>query len=362
MAATEGNITKAAARLRISQPAVSNHIRALETGYGVQLFRRVGRNVELTEFGRELRGLTERLYSVQADVRDLLLSKRNVGNGHLRIGTVGPQQILPVLRELEAGHPDITYGVRSGNSTVIRDALLRGDIDVGITTNLAIGDTKTHIQFFRRDEVVLLVPRDHLLANRDFVDPAELAGATIIARELGSMTLQTFLHALAAVDVNDPHLIMMETREATREAVARGFGVSPELRSMAGRDERYSISRLGPPAPTLDMYVACPRSTVREPLIRAFLDAANVVAESLKEDHDDVGRLSTRGERNAPGYAVSANLGQVRRTGSRSSRYRRTVRRPDDASEPPRPSPALEPEERATAPSTCRPGSVGQAD
>jgi LysR family transcriptional regulator, low CO2-responsive transcriptional regulator len=311
MAAIEGNITKAAARLRISQPAVSNHIRALEQGYGVQLFRRVGRNVELTEFGRELRELTERLYSVQADVRDLLLSKRNVGNGHLRIGTVGPQQILPVLRELQARHPHITYGVRSGNSTVIRDALLRGDIDVGITTNLALGDTKTHIQFFRRDEVVLLVHRGHRLAEREFVAPSELAGETIIARELGSMTLQTFLHALAAVDVNDPRLIMMETREATQEAVARGFGVSPELRSMAGRDERYSIRRLGPSAPTLDMYVACPRSTVREPLIRAFLDAAHVVSESLERDHHGVGILPPRSDRKALGHAVSANFAKV---------------------------------------------------
>jgi LysR family transcriptional regulator, low CO2-responsive transcriptional regulator len=311
MAAIEGNITKAAARLRISQPAVSNHIRALEQGYGVQLFRRIGRNIELTEFGRELRELTERLYSVQADVRDLLLSKRSVSNGHLRIGTVGPQQILPVLRELEARHPHITYGVRSGNSTVIRDALLRGDIDVGITTNPALADTKTYTQFFRRDDVVLLVHRDHRLAECEFVPPSELADETIIARELGSMTLQTFLHALAAVDINDPHLIMMETREATREAVARGFGVSPELRSMAGRDERYSIRRLGPSAPTLDMYVACPRSTVREPLIRAFLDAAHVVSESLERDHHDVGILPARSDRKALRYAVSANFANV---------------------------------------------------
>ena len=311
MAALEGNITKAAARLRISQPAVSNHIRALEQGYGVQLFRRIGRNIELTEFGRELRELTEQLYAVQADVRDLLVGKRGASNGHLRIGTVGPQQILPVLRELEAHHPHITYGVRSGNSTVIRDALLRGDIDVGITTTPALAGTKTYTQFFRRDEVVLLVNFDHRLAEREFVPPSELADETIIARERGSMTLQTFLHALAAVDINDPHLIMMETREATQEAVARGFGVSPELRSMAGRDERYSIRRLGPSAPTLDMYVACPTSTMREPLIRAFLDAAHVASESLGRDHHGVATLRARSDRKALRHAVSTNFANV---------------------------------------------------
>lgn len=289
VAASEGNITRAAARLRISQPAVSNHIKALEKGYGVQLFRRVGRNVELTDFGRQLRDLTGRLYSAQAEVRDLLLSKRNLSKGHLRTGTVGPQQILPVLRELKARYPNITYDVRIGNSTVIRDALLRGDIDVGITTSLDVSDARTHAQFFRRDEVVLLVHRDHPLAERDVVGYQDIVGETIIAREHGSMTRHTFLRALADVDVVDPQLVTMETRELTKAAVAHGFGVSPELRSMAGGDGPYLIRRIGPAVRTLDMFAACPRVTAREPPIQAFLEAAAVVSRSFETDDGAAG-------------------------------------------------------------------------
>lgn len=303
VAASEGNITRAAARLRISQPAVSNHIKALEQGYGVQLFRRVGRNVELTEFGRQLRDLTGRLYSARAEVRDLLLSKRNLSRGHLRIGTVGPQQILPVLRELKGRFPNITYDVRIGNSTVIRDALRRGDIDVGITTNLDVRDATTHAQFFRRDEVVLLVHRDHHLAQREAVEYQEIAGETIIAREQGSMTRYTFLRALADVDVVDPNLVTMETRELTKAAVAHGFGVSPELRSMAGGDGPYLIRPIGPKVRTLDMFAACPRVTAREPLVQAFLEAAEVVSRSLRAAQDEAQDAAKDATQDADGTA-----------------------------------------------------------
>lgn len=281
VAATEGSITRAAARLGISQPTVSAQIKALEEGYGVQLFRRVGRKIELTDFGAHLKGITERVYAAQNEARELLVGHQNLSKGHLRIGAVGPHHVLPVLQELRIKHPNVTFSLNAGNSAAIYNALVRYDIDIGILADLKPGDKKLHIQFLRRDDVVLLVNRDHPLARRKFASYSDLTNETIVIREQGSATRSTFMSALMAADLSMPQFLDVESREVTKEAVACGFGIAPVLHSEAGEDERCVVVRIVPHPPGFDEYVACPRDLVRTPLIRAFIDAAKIVSFKL---------------------------------------------------------------------------------
>jgi len=61
--AQENSFTKAAAALQVSQPTLSGHVKALEDGYGVTLFQRGGRQVEMTEFGKSLFAVTQRYFA-----------------------------------------------------------------------------------------------------------------------------------------------------------------------------------------------------------------------------------------------------------------------------------------------------------
>lgn len=282
VAATEESITRAAFRLGISQPTVSSQIKALEEGYGVQLFRRVGRKIELTDFGSHLKAITERIYSAQEEARDLLVSHQHLSRGHLRVGAVSPYHVLPILQEIMKKHSEVTFSLRAGNSSDVLNALTRYDIDVGIMADLKAGDKKLHIQFLRRDDIVLLVNRDHRLAGREFVTYADLANETIIIREQGSVTRSVFVNALLAEDLRMPRFLDIETREATKEAVAYGLGIAPLLRSEIGEDARWTVVRMAPPAPSFDEYVACPRDLVRTPLIKAFLDIASNISVAFE--------------------------------------------------------------------------------
>lgn len=278
VAAAEASITKAAARLGISQPAVSSQIKMLEKGYGVQLFRRVGRRIELTEFGAHLKAITERLYAARAEAEELLVGNRSLRQGHLRIGAVSPYYALSILEQFRTTYPDVTFSMTGGNSASVYEALCRYDIDIGVLAGMKLGDTRHHIQLLRRDDVVLLVGRAHPLAHRGIVTLSELAHETIIIREQGSTTRSIFLSAMMAADAGMPRLLVIETREATKEAVARGFGVAPVLRFGAGADDRCAMVRIVPTPPSFEEFVACPRDVAGNPLIRSFLEAADVVA------------------------------------------------------------------------------------
>lgn len=288
-AATEGSITRAAVRLNISQPTVSAQIKSLEKGYGVQLFDRVGGKIELTELGVLLKSITERIYTAQDEARDLLIGHRKTASGHLRIGTVAPFHVMPILQHLKIDHPDITFSLRVGNSATIYEAMSRYEIDVAILANLRIGDHKHHIQFLRRDDVVLLVNKDHALAERGSVDFSEIRDETVLIREEGSATRGIFLDAAATAEIQMTHLVEMGSREATKEAVAFGFGIAPLLHSEAGRDDRCTVVRLSSPVPRFDEFVACSKTMKRLPLVKAFLDAASVVSRMLETSSDTPG-------------------------------------------------------------------------
>jgi DNA-binding transcriptional LysR family regulator len=89
---------------------------------------------------------------------------------------------------------------------------------------------------------------------------------------------------MIAADLSMPHFLDIETREATKEAVACGFGIAPVLLSEAGDDNRCTVIRIMPHPPGFDEYVACQCDLVRTPLIKAFLEAASVVSRRFVEE------------------------------------------------------------------------------
>jgi DNA-binding transcriptional LysR family regulator len=88
--ARAGSMSAAARLLGLRQPTISAHIAHLESAWGVELFFRRGRRVELTEFGRTLRDATNRIFRAEEDALALLASARSHYQGRLTICAVGP--------------------------------------------------------------------------------------------------------------------------------------------------------------------------------------------------------------------------------------------------------------------------------
>ena len=131
--AREGSFSRGAQRLSLTQPAVSDHVRKLEEAYGVQLFNRAPRGVELTPLGLRLFAITERLQETEAQARELLLHAKTLDEGQLTIGADAAVHVLPHIVRFHESHPRITLRLVTGNSAELFARLEAFSIDIAVT-------------------------------------------------------------------------------------------------------------------------------------------------------------------------------------------------------------------------------------
>ncbi|MDT0483869.1 LysR substrate-binding domain-containing protein [Streptomyces doebereineriae] len=181
--AEERHFGRAAERLHMAQPPLSQQIRQLETELGVQLLHRTTRRVDLTEAGR---AYLERARGILADVDEAGQHARLVAAGsvgHLAIGCVGSAtySLLPALsRRLTEELPGVDFSFRGEMLAPDQvEALRTGAIDVALLRPVA-ADLSLTVHTLRRDRLVVAVPADHPLARRKRLRAADLAGADLI--------------------------------------------------------------------------------------------------------------------------------------------------------------------------------------
>lgn len=218
--AIEGSFTRAANVLRVSQPTLSAHVRSLEEGYGVELFERRGRSVQLTEFGQSLKEITTRYFSTESEIETLLSRAKDLLRGRLRIAADSSFYMISLLSTFARRYPAVRQNFTFGNSEKVLSTLLIGECDVAFLPELEM-DARLHALPFFRDRLVTLVSTAHPWSQQRRIQLADLAEETVLLRERGSQTLAVLERALDAAGVQ-----LKETIElGSREAVANGLGV-----------------------------------------------------------------------------------------------------------------------------------------
>ncbi|MHB8337556.1 MAG: LysR substrate-binding domain-containing protein [Ignavibacteriaceae bacterium] len=192
------SFTKAASELYISQPAISKNIQALENEFGLRLFVRKGNRIYLTSAGKVLLDYSEKIFNLQLKLESNLNLFKEEQTGSLRLGastTIAQYVIAPVLSKFNKKFPNIKLSLLSGNSERIADALLKGEIDLGIVEG-KIKNKDLKYTFFISDELVAATSFNNKLVNKNEVALKELIRLPLILRERGSGTLEVFEHAL----------------------------------------------------------------------------------------------------------------------------------------------------------------------
>jgi aminoethylphosphonate catabolism LysR family transcriptional regulator len=280
--ASAGGFTRGAARLGLSQPALTVQVRALEQAYGVELFRRRGQRTELTEFGREVFRQAQQLFARLDDLEQLLGAAGSLRTGRLALGADGPFAVMDLLAAFLQRYPGMRVTMRLGNATRALADLREGHTDVAVL-NLIEQGNDLFSRPLLRDRLVTLVKAGHEWAERTAVDLDELSAAPLILREPGSATRALLADAFAAADLVPRVALELGSREAVREAVLAGLGIGvvfarelvpdPRLQSLAIRG--------GDLGATVSLVCLAERRELRA--VAAFFDVAHEVIGRLDQ-------------------------------------------------------------------------------
>jgi aminoethylphosphonate catabolism LysR family transcriptional regulator len=277
LVAESGSFSAAARASGLSQPNLSSQVTSLEQTYGVRLFDRRGRSVLPTETGRQLHGITTRLFAVQDEARALLAGEQALTRGHLRIAADSAHHVVPIMATLRDRAEGLTFALSIDNSAVVLERLLRHEADVAVMAK-SISDPRLHAVRLRTDRVVLFVPTRHPLARRGRATLSSLAGQSLVLRERGSITREVIEQAMAAADIRPDAIVEVQTREGVREAVAAGFGIGAVFASELGEDRRFRRILVTDTDLNVAEYAVCLQERRRVALVRAFMDEATKVA------------------------------------------------------------------------------------
>lgn len=198
--ASQKSFSKASQLLFISQPAISKHIRNLEEQYATRLFERKGVTIELTEAGRllyekltEVKAIQEQTEFELSSIKDLLQVK-----GTLKLGasTTVALYILPkVLSAFQSRYPQIVISLLNRNTEIVLQALLNGEINLGIVEGRSKLTQVSHRPFIT-DKVVAVCSKKSAIAKKKQYELEDLLHLPLALREVGSGTLAALRFAL----------------------------------------------------------------------------------------------------------------------------------------------------------------------
>jgi len=267
---------RAAARLAVSQPALSVQIRQLEEMVGARLLERHSRHVSLTDAGRVLEEAARRILR---EVAAALVATRQAEAGEvgvLRVG-FGPTLMLStlaqVVRAYRSRYPDVRMDLRELATSEQVEALLRGDLDVGFVRG-AETDPRLHAELFAKEPLLIAVNRDHPCAGSARVPLTALAGEPwvlfprAIAPQLHEQVLRLCREAGFTPNV------VQESREVytTVGLVGAGVGVTIVPQAVQGMSWQGVVYKPIPRA-TVRLSMVRPSGPVR-PVVDAFLEVA----------------------------------------------------------------------------------------
>ncbi|MEO0938826.1 MAG: LysR family transcriptional regulator [Pseudomonadota bacterium] len=256
-----GSFQKAAQRLNIAQPTLSQHLRKLEDQLGVQLIERSHAGSRPTPQGERFLGHARQLLS------NAVRAAQSVQDEHLTIGCSGNIASYFMTTAFKAfldeSHWSGTWNIQSAPNPQIADMLLAQSIDLAaMEWPLSHPDVVTH--FWRTADMTVILPPDHAYAGRDEISVEEFLSLEVIGGEPGSGTGTLLRETLGAGADRLKVRANVGSTEAVKRAVAAGIGASIVLTEAVRADVaggRLARIRLADTTMNKTFYLAHHKST-----------------------------------------------------------------------------------------------------
>lgn len=224
------NFSRAAEELLLTQPAVTQQIKALEDELGVALFDRGGGHIQLTPGGNALLPYADKLRTISEEAVQAVAAAYGQQGGELALGasqTIA-QYILPaMIAAFHKRHPGVHVTAISGNTDAMLEALLQGRIQLALIEG---PDQRKDLQIepFLEDHMVLAVPAGHEWAGQE-ITADQFRHEPLLMREFGSGSRRVVEQAFAARGLKAKDLqvnMEFDSTEGLLSAVEAGLGVT----------------------------------------------------------------------------------------------------------------------------------------
>ena len=226
--AETGSFTGAGARLHVSHSAISRQILLLEDEYHERLFVRLGRRVQITAAGEALLQLANRVFTDIRDTSASITDRQKVLSGPLRMvgGMTVCLYVFPqLIKEFRAQHPLVDIKIAVGGTWRLQRRVKSRQADLALLT-LPVEDPGLTSVPVLREELMLVMPADHPLAEKTPVPVEALVGQPFIMFEAGSNTRRTVDEFFTREQIRPRVVAETENVEIIKSMVASGLGVS----------------------------------------------------------------------------------------------------------------------------------------
>ncbi|MFM1655572.1 LysR family transcriptional regulator [Brevibacillus sp. B_LB10_24] len=279
--ADERSFSRAAARLHLAQPSLSQQIAKLEKDWGVLLFHRFPQQVELTDAGERFvkaaRMILDQADGLEREMRAFASGQ----SGKLLIGSLpitGVYVLPPVISAFSSQYPGVELQLIEETSSKLEHLLVSGQLDFCLLT-LPIENQSLEIEKAIREEIYLALPPQHQWAQREELDAAELAREPFILLKQGQGFRQICLNICEEAGFWPNVVFESSNIQTVQSLVAAGMGVSfaPEMitRSVwSTQPPRYVRLRT---RPTRTLIIAYRKDRHLSQPARAFIEQVHKV-------------------------------------------------------------------------------------
>jgi DNA-binding transcriptional LysR family regulator len=233
--ALTGSFTKASRTLFLTQPAVSQQVKALESQLGIILFDRSGKKVMLTSEGELLFSCTERLFQIYDEIEMQFGKLRDLETGKITVGStavMGTYFMPIIIGDYNKKYPGIDINIQMGNSYSVHNMLISNQVDIGFSGRLKT-DTRLRSILIHREKLLLVSSPDNPLTDQPVVSVSKLGKMPFIWREKGTQTRDLVKKWFQQkVGKNYPNRsIELQNIEAAKRTVIGGYGITiiPEI-------------------------------------------------------------------------------------------------------------------------------------
>lgn len=273
----------AAKSLFTSQPAVSNHIRNLESSFGVRLVHRTSQGARPTPAGEIVVEHARRMFRVLDDLERAVADVRGLGGGSLVLAgttTLGTYLLPRLVSDFSARVPKVACQIRVGNEDAVESWLLRGEVALALCAGTPRDEQLVAQGMFEESMVLVSAPHSPLVGT--VLTPADLEGQRFLMREPGSATRSLQETALRHWGLTDAEQWDMWGPDTLKQAVCQGLGMAVVSEHVIRQETAFGLLAaltVSPAPPTRTVSLVRRADRVLTPPEEAFVDLVRTVGE-----------------------------------------------------------------------------------